>query len=436
MAANQTEGLKREIGVMDVAINVVNNIVGAGIFLLPALVAISIGSAAILAYLFCAIMLFAIMLCFAEASSKVTNTGGAYAYVEAAFGPFAGFITNSFYWFGVGILGDAAVSNGMLDILSASVPQLALPVYRAIFFFIMFGGLAFVNIRGVKQGMKIIWLGTVLKLLPLLLLVAVGFFKIKIHNLQWQGLPSFQHIGDASLILFFAFMGGEAALIVGGEMKNPKRTGPLGILSGIGLVVVFYILIQVVAQGVLGADLQNHKDAPLVAVAQFVIGPWGATLLIVGAIVSIFSNVSSSPLLFPRLMFAAAEDRLLPKFLSKVHPKFATPYWAIIVYCLLDFIFSISGGFKQLVIVSSASMLLIYLGVVLATIKLRFKKDTDTAGTFKMPGGLCIPVIATLTIVWLLTHLSGEEVKAIALFVSLLIIIYVSGIFIKKKKLY
>ena len=435
MDNNQSEGLKREIGVTDVAINTVNNIIGAGIFLLPALVAISIGNAAILAYLVCGIMLFAIMLCFAEASSRITVTGGAYAYIENAFGPYAGFVSNSLYWFAAGVLSDAAAANGMLDILASQFPQFAVPVYRGLFFFILFGAFAVINIRGVKQGMNVVKLGTAIKLVPLLLLVVVGSFKVKFHNLQWQGWPSIHNLGEASLILFYAFMGGEAALIMGGEMKNPKHTAPLGILFGLTLVVIFYILIQVIAQGVLGTDLQSHKDAPLAAVAQFVIGPWGATLLIVGAIVSIFANISSSPLQFPRLIFAAAEDKLLPKFLSKLHPKFATPYWAIIVYGILDLVFSVSGGFKQLVIICSASMLLIYLGVVLATIKLRLKKNTDSTGIFKMPGGSIIPIIAIIIIVWLLAHLSSVEVKGIGIFIAAVSIIYFLSQLVKKKKI-
>jgi basic amino acid/polyamine antiporter, APA family len=433
MDNNQNEGLRREIGVLGVAVNAVNGIVGGGIFLLPALVAAALGSAAMLAYLVCGIMLFAVMLCFAEASSRITVTGGAYAYIENAFGPFAGFIANSFFWFGYGIISDAALANGMADIFSSSIPAFSNPVFRGVFFFLMFGGLAYINIRGVKQGMKIIWVGTVLKLFPLLLLIAAGFFKIKFQNLQWEHMPSAQSLGAVCLFLFFAFQGGEVAVNVGGEMKNPKRTAPLGILSGISTVVIFYILIQLVAQGVLGADLQNHKGAPLVAVAQIVLGPWGATLITLGAIVSIFANMSSSPLLFPRVIFAAAEDKLLPKFLSKLHPKFATPYWAIIVYVIFDFIFSVSGGFKELAVISSASILLVYLGVVLATIKLRLRKNADTKGIFKIPGGLSIPVFAAVVIAWLLIHLSKNEGIAVAIFAVSLSAIYFMSQFLKRK---
>jgi APA family basic amino acid/polyamine antiporter len=433
MDSKPTDVLKREIGVIDVAINAINQIVGGGIFILPALIAAILGNASILAYLVCGIMLFAVMLCFAETSSRITATGGAYIYVENAFGAFAGFITNSFFWFGFGILSDAAIANGMVDMMVIPFPWLASSVNRGFFFLILFGGFAVVNILGVKQGMKLVRFNTKIKLIPLLLLIIIGIFKIKTNNLYCNDLPSIDKVGEASLILFFAFQGGEAALNVGGEMKNPKRTAPLGILLGIGFVVVFYILIQIVSQGILGTDLQNHKEAPLAAVAKALIGPIGVTLLMGGAIMSIFGALSSSPLLFPRIIYAAAKDKLLPNFLSKIHPKFATPYWAIITYAVFSFIFSISGGFTQLAILSSASMLLIYLGVVLATIKLKLQNKSETTGLFKMPGGFIIPFFAVVVIIWFLIHLSMKEVVGIGVFVMVLTAIYLISEIFKKR---
>jgi APA family basic amino acid/polyamine antiporter len=433
MNSDQNEGLKREIGVADVATNAVNNIIGGGIFLLPALVAASIGNAAILAYLVCGIMLFAVMLCFAEASSRVTGTGGAYAYIENSFGQYAGFIANSFYWFGCGILSDAALTNGMLDILSFQFHFFSIPVYRGIFFFLFFGGFALINIRGVKQGMRAIRIGTIFKLVPLALLIVAGSFKIQWHNLQWQQWPSAHNLGEASIILFFAFMGGDVAVIVGGEMKNPKRTGAVGIIWGICLVAIFYILIQLVAQGVMGTDLKNHKDGPLTALAQIVMGHWGAILITIGATISIFANVSSSPLLYPRIIFAAAEDKLLPAFLAKLHSRFATPYYAIIIYALFDIVFSVSGGFKQLAILSGTCMLLLYMGVALSVIQLRAKKDAAPTDTFKIPGGITIPVIAVIIVGWFLSHLMKNELIGIAIFAMVLTVIYLFRSFMKKK---
>ena len=434
MDIEQNEGLKREIGIIGVASNVINNVVGGGIFLIPAIIAASLGGASIIAYLLCGLILFTVMLCFAEASSRITRSGGAYAYVENAFGHFSGFLTTFLFVFGFGLLSDAAIANGMADMLAIPFPIFSQTFYRGIFFLLVFSWYAYINIRGVKHGMQMVKLITVIKLIPLIALICIGIFSVSFGNLKWEALPSVNSLGEASLILFFAFIGGEAALNMSGEMKNPRRTAPVGLLLGIGFVVVFYIAIQLVAQGVLGADLKNHEAAPLAAVANVLIGPLGVSLLIGTAIISIFGNLGTSPLVYPRLIFAGAKDGLLPKILSKIHSRYATPFFAIIVYEILSFVVSTAGGFKQLAIISSASMLLIYLGVVLATFKFRLTNKTKTSGTFKIPGGLTIPTIALIIIIWFLSHLTSEEAIGITIFAGALTVLYFSRYIVKKKR--
>jgi len=134
--------------------------------------------------------------------------------------------------------------------------------------------------------------------------------------------------------------------------------------------------------------------------------------------------LSGDMLASPRLLFAASKDKLLPGFLGMVHPRYATPYWAIIVYAACGFIFASTGGFKQLAVLASSSVLLIYLSVVLATIRLRYKKDTKQEGSFKIPGGLLIPFFAIITIGWFLSHITMDEVKAFAVFFAALTVFY------------
>ena len=122
MENQQNEGLKRELGIFDVATNVVNISISSGIFILPALIAGILGNASIVSYIVCGLMLLLVSLCYAEASSRVTTTGGAYAYIENAFGPYFGFLANAFLWFGVGVMVVAAVINGIADMLSVPFP--------------------------------------------------------------------------------------------------------------------------------------------------------------------------------------------------------------------------------------------------------------------------------------------------------------------------
>lgn len=423
------EGLKRVVGIPGLSLNVINNTIGAGIFALPAIVGIALGSFAVFAYIFCGIMLASIMLCYAEIGTRVTSAGGSYAYVEAAFGNFAGFIINWLFVFAWGILGDAALMNVVSDSLAVIFPVFSNPWMRGLLFFILMGFMILINIRGTKQGVAFVKWIAIIKLLPLLGIILFGFSHVSSANLHWENLPSISTFGDTILILFFAFAGFESALGVSGEIKNPKRAIPSGIFLGAIVVLIFYMLLQSVAQGVLGTNMEAVKDAPLAAVAEKIVGPVGGTFLLLAAAISCFGNVGGDVMNTPRLLFAGANDGLFPRFLGKVHPKYATPYFAIIIYAVLIFIFSVSGGFKQLAILASASILLIYLAVILATIKLRKKKQEASEKTFKVPGGLVIPFIGIAAIIWLLTSLSKWEILSTIIFIGVVCIIY----FVMKK---
>ncbi|MEO7446440.1 MAG: amino acid permease, partial [Ferruginibacter sp.] len=365
-----------------------------------------------------------IMLCYAEAGSRVTKTGGSYAYVEAAFGPFAGFIINWVFFFAFSALADAALMNITADSLAVIFPVFTYPWVRGILYFILIAFMVLLNIRGAKQSINFIKFITIAKLLPLLAIIVFGFFHINSANLHWENLPSIRTFGSTALVLFFAFFGFESALSISGEIKNPQRTIPRGIgVAGIAILII-YLLLQVVTQGVLGTNMALYKDAPLAAIAETMVGPVGGTILLLTAAFSCFSSVSGDVLSSPRLLFSGAQDGIFPPFLAKLHPKFATPYWAIISFAGLIFLLSISGSFKQLAVLASASISFIYLAVVLATIKLRRQKQELSEKTFRMPGGLMIPFIAIAAIVWLLASLSLWEVLSLVIFVAVVCVIY------------
>ena len=436
MENQKSEGLKRELGILDIVINVVNITVASGIFLLPAIIAGILGNMSILAYILCGTMFMMIALCYAEVASRITASGGSYIYIEKAFGHYAGFLANTIFWLGTGIFVSAALINGIADMLSVSFPIFTIPLYRALFFWVIFGFCCYINILGVKQGMAFIKIITVLKLAPLLLLVLAGFFILKTSNLAFGNFPPLKSIGAASLILFFTFAGGETALNISGEMKNPNRTGPLGLLIGLTFTVVFFCLIQLVSQGVLGADLVNHKEAPLAAVAFSLFGSVGASILIICAIMAIFGSFNSVILLFPRVMFAGSKDGYLPAILSRVHPKYATPHWAIIAFSFIGFIVSVSGGFKQLVVIATMSLLLLYMGVALSLIKFRLTKKGNTpAASFKVPGGLIIPVATIVIITWFLFQSSSNEITGTGIFIAATSVIYLLRYLIAGRKL-
>jgi len=420
------EGLKREIGVWGLVSNSINIIIGAGIFILPVIVAEKLGSGSIWAYLICGFLMIFIMLCFAEVGAMITRTGGAYSYIETAFGKYAGFLTTNIFIFGAAIMANAAVANGLADTLAYFIPLFELQWVRIIFFAIMFGGLAYFNVRGVRKAIMIVKINTIAKLLPLITIATLGWFFI-IPEKPAIVVSNFSgNIGQISLILLFAFVGAETALNVSGEIKRPEKTIPKGIMLSMFIVVVLYILIQITVQGILGNSITDFRNAPLAEVGRRMFGPVGASVVLIGASFSMFGNISGMVLNMPRILYAAARDKVIQsKALANVHHEFKTPHVSIIVYAFLGFVFSAIGEFKQLAMLSSASYLLIYLGVVLALIRFRIKRPGEKL-TYKVPGGYAVPVISILVIIWVLSNLPFRELSAMAIFISILTIIYLT----------
>ncbi len=428
------ENLKREIGVRSLTLAILNITAGSGIFVIPAIIAEGLGATAILAYFVCGALIFLIGLCFAEVGSKTTVSGGVYTYIETAFGPFAGFLANNIYWIGGCLFSDAAIANALADTLKYFFPLMGNQIFRAVFLFFVFGGLVFLNIRSVKNGVHLIEIATIAKLIPMIVLVIAGANFVAAENLKWITAPTFSNIGTASLLLFFAFLGFEGPLSNSGEIKNPKRTVPLGIFFGVLAVLILYMAIQLVTQGVLGASITAHKDAPLAAVAGIVFGKSGTVLIIAVTALAMLGALGGEMLSIPRILFAGARDGLLPRPLAKVHPRFFTPHVAIIFYGLSGFVFAISGGFKQLATIASAAVLIIYLGVVLATIKLQKKNRATAEKTFMVPGGIIVPLLATAGIIWLLSNLTKPELAGIGIFILVFAVIYLIKHLVSSKK--
>lgn len=430
---SNSENLKREIGARSLAIACVNIMVGSGIFVLPALVAEELGAAAILAYICCGILVFLVALCFAELGSQTTSSGGSYTYIKDAFGPYAGFLASNLYLLG-SMASDAAIANALTDTLQVFVPSLRVDQYRLLFQFIIFGGLAWLNISSVKNGVRFVLFTGVGKIIPLVVLVIFSISQVQSENLSWAVQPNSTNIGAASLLLCFAFLGLEVSLCNGGEIKNPRRTVPLGLLGALSFVLVLYIAIQLTSQGVLGNNLTANKEAPLAALANTVWGKPGMIIITAVTALSILGSLSGEILSMPRILFAAARNGFMPRPLASVHPRFATPHIAIWVYAGIGFILAASGSFKQLAIIASASLLLIYLGSVLAVIRLRKKQPRESIKGFRVPGGMTIPLLASVAIVWLLSHSSKTEVTGISIYIGILTVLYATIIFLKKRK--
>ena len=413
----QDGSLIRALGTWGLTAAIVNVTIGAGIFRLPASVATTLGAAAPAAYLVCALAMGLIVLCFAEAGSRVSMTGGPYAYVEVAFGHFVGFLSGTLLWAGL-TAALAAVTSFFADSLAALIPGLASSGAKITVMLVVLTALALLNVRGVRDASRFNAVMTVAKLLPLAVVVIVGAFAVRGANLSWQETPAIGRVGRASAVLIFAFLGVEAALVPSGEVKDPARTVPRAVLLSIGVVAVLYVSVQIVSQGVLGAGLAASKT-PVADAGGAALGPWGRTLILVGSTVSMFGYVSGMTLAVPRMLFAFARDGFLPRAVASVHPAFRTPYWAIAIQTVLVAVLAATGTFERLAIIANGSVLLVYAACCLATMELR-RRDVRGAGVpFRVPGAAVVPWLALLVIVSLLrTLLFGEWLAVLAVLVA------------------
>ena len=407
-AERADEKLVRGIGIPALTANIVSSTIGAGIFVIPATVARGLGAAAPLAFVCCAIAMVLFVTCFAIAGSRVSLTGGLYAYVEVAFGRYVGFLAGMLYFL-TALGAVAGVVNVLANSIALVVPILGSPMMRIVVMLVVYGSLVLINIRGVREGAGAVTVITVAKLLPLLLFIGAGIFFIHAPNLSWVGWPGSKSLGDAVVLLMFAFVGIEVALIPSGEVKNPARTVPRSAYLALVVTTIIYILIQIVAQGTLGADLSNYPDAPLAESAAKFLGNLGRVVLLAGATISAFGFVTSDILSSPRMIFAFGRDGALPEFFAHVHPRFRSPDVAIITYAALAFALSVSGTFERLAVLSNVAVLLMYM-LCCASCWVLLQRDVRSDGEpFNFPGMKIIPALAILAIIWILAHATMWE---------------------------
>jgi amino acid transporter len=398
---SQEEKLVRAIGTAGLAAVIVNITIGAGIFRLPSLVASSLGPAAPLAYVVCAVAMALIVACIAQAGRRVSLTGGPYAYIAVGLGPYAGFLSGVLLWL-LGTFASAAVATVFSASLGLLVPMLSSGAAAAA---ILSAALLFwvaVNIAGVSVGSRLNSIATVTKLFPLLLVAIGGAFFVRAENIAWTP-PAAADLARTSLLLVFAFAGVESALVPSGEVSNPERTVPRAIAIAMIGITLLYVLLQVVAQGILGDRLATAGASPLADAAAASFGGWAGSLLLAGASISTVGHMGGMTLSMPRMVYALARDGFLPSTLARVHPTTHAPRVAIIVQSLVTLILALTGGFEKLAILANICGLALYLGCAVAAWRLR---STMLSAV--------VPWLAGGVIVWLLTSVSRGEWLAFA----------------------
>jgi APA family basic amino acid/polyamine antiporter len=415
--------LLRVVGQWGLAASIVNITIGGGIFRLPAGVYARLGSASPVAYVVCAVLMGLIVTCFAEAGSRVSLTGGLYAYVDVAFGPLIGFISGFLLWAGV-TAATAAVAVFFGDAVGALSPLLSAPLVRAGVIVTTLIGFTALNIAGVGKATRFNVVMTVAKLAPLAILVVIGMVSLRGDRITIAHAPALSDLGRGSIFLIFAFLGVESALVPSGEVKNPARTVPRSIAIALALVVMVYGSVQLVTQSALGPALADSRT-PVADAGGVLLGAHGRIFILVGSAVSMFGYVSGMTLAVPRMLFAFGRDGFLPVRLTAVHARFHTPHVAIATQAAICIALATTGTFEELAIAANGSILIVYGACALAALQLRRRNIRSSGEPFVAPLGGLVPILAVGAIVWLLASLSGREWSALGVLALSAFVIFI-----------
>ena len=389
--------LVRAIGRWSLTAAVINSVIGSGIFGLPSAIAALVGAWSPLAVLVAGCCVFVVVLCFAEVGSRFEDPGGPYLYTRAAFGPAVGFQVGWLHiW--TRLLSGAAVLNVLADYLKLLVPAVGTPAGRAVALTAGVALVTAVNVIGVRQASWAVNVFTVAKLLPILLLVALGAFNLRqeVFATQIVAAPNWT---EAVLLLVFAYGGFESAVLAAGETRDPKRDTAFALVVAMTVVTAVYCLVQFVVVGAL--PRAGSSAAPVAAALGELLGPAGLTVGSLAVVVSVYGWLTGFALMTPRLIFSMAGRRELPAFLSRVHPRFRTPHAAVLVNSAVTLGFGLYSNFAQAATLAAVSRLGIFGLTCAALIALR--RRPGPAPGFRLPGGPVVALAGVAFSVWLIS---------------------------------
>ncbi len=413
----------RAIKKWDLVLLMINTIIGAGIFGLPSKVFQLSGTYSILAFVVCALVIFNIIICFAEVGSRFNKTGGPYIYILEAFGEFPAFIMGWLLLWSR-IVSYAALINLLVTYSSFYNPALNNFWPRIIIILGLTVILTAINYVGVKKTTRVNNFLTIGKVLPLLVFVIVGFFFISPERLTFHQLPEFGDFSSSVLLLVFAFGGFEVVVINSGEMKSPGKIVPYALIMSALIVMVLYGSIQVVSVGTL-AGLAN-SEKPLADAAQAFMGIFGGNLITIGAIVSITGALNAILLMGSRLLFALSDEGQLPKRLSFIHDQYRTPTIALFVFTIISVIIAITGSFIYAITITAIIRTVMYAMVCGALIKLRRNEVDNHEAQYKIPFGYFFALTGIIFSVWLFSSSQLVEIRDVLICIMLGVVVYVA----------
>ena len=391
---------RRDVGIWGAAFLALNGMIGAAIFGLPGMLDTAVGSFAPWLLLIAGIGMMPVALCYADLAGRFDSSGGPQLYASAAFGPFVGFQAG---WMLYAARAAALAANA--HVLAAYAGAFWPPLNGPLTIVVTVGAITLVNVVGIRHAVDTLGTMTMLKLAPLILIGALGLLLAPIPA---PTLPDFSAVEGVALAALYAFVGFEAATIPAGETRDPKRAIPLALLITVAGVTLLYVVVQLAycASGI------GESDAPLADLAAKSLGPAGALLLGITAIVSVLANQLSAVTSISRITSSFADRGLLPRWFGRISPRFATPANSILAVGGIGLLLALSGTFVTLAVISTVARLFTYLACIAAVPRL-----DQLAGRIRWGRGVLLPAAAGLLCLWAASHSKPDEWKAFVAFI-------------------
>jgi basic amino acid/polyamine antiporter, APA family len=415
----QSLGMRRAVSRWEIVGFSVNDVIGSGVYLLPAAAAAILGWWSVGAVVLAGFGVLLLVLCFAEAGSYFDRPGSAYVYTREAFGGLAGFEVGWMTWL-ARVSAVSSLSVGFAQAVGYLWPAANTGWARASAIVVPVLALTWINLIGVKSGVRTAVFLAITKTVPLLIFIAVGLFFVSPRlALSVVAKPGAGGPGDAVLLLLYAYAGFENTAAPAGEFKNPRRDVPFALIVQIVIVTLIYTAVQWVALGTLPGVA--NSPTPLADAAARFLGGWGGLLMTTGAVISILGTNGNTVLSGPRYLYALAQDGFGPRFLATLHPRYRTPAAAILLQTAIALPLAFTGSFAALATLSAVARLATYFGTALAVPVLR--RRLPQQGAVRLPGGPVIPIAAALLCVAFAASAKKENLiaGAIALAVGALV---------------
>jgi amino acid transporter len=418
---NQTDtssGLVRVIGRWSLVALMVNTMIGASIFGLPAVIAAYLGSWSPAGYFVAFAGISVIAACMAEVASQFQEAGGPYLYARAAFGRFVAIQNGWLLWL-ARVAAVAGVANLFITYLGEFFPIVKTPSPRAGILAALIGFLAAVNYRGVAGGNRVSNFFTAAKVLLLSFFIVTGFFALWLHpSLRVTPHPVAATATDwfgALLLMVYAYGGFESALIASGEARNARKDIPAALFMAIGVTTFLYVAVQILV--IYTIQDAGASETPVVDSARRFLAPLGVQIIAAGTLVSAYGYLSANMLHTPRIFFAMSQQRDFPALFGKVHPVFRTPHISILIFAAAVFVFAVAGTFRWNAILSGVARLFVY-GTVAAALPVLRKKQ-PRADAFRLPFGLLFCLLGLLFTGTLIVRMHRGELIVISLTAAL-----------------